>query len=131
MMEFTLESETLRMKSHGLLLIRRGKGKGVLHMVFCGIRVIERPFPLVTVQAKTSPRKKRRIQKKLLARYGTKQIVDPNIKMDELIYDRANEVIYAYPQAIAVIRQQISEWEQDRSIKQNYQGMFVKPEPWS
>ena len=55
------------------------------------------PVPVIQVQARRHPRKKRRLQKKWLKRYGLKSIVDPKVDLQSVMVDERNRRIYCYP----------------------------------
>lgn len=52
------------------------------------------PDPVISVPRKTHPRKKRRIQKKFLARYGVEWILDP--KVDLMAFYQIGNTLYCY-----------------------------------
>jgi hypothetical protein len=64
---------------------------------FGGIQLIVMPFPMITVQARRHKRKKRRIQKKWLARYGTIRVPSPN-ESPFNFYVIQGRVAYCYEQ---------------------------------
>jgi hypothetical protein len=69
-----------------------------------GLDVIVIPVPTIKVQARCHPRKKRRLQKKWLKRYGYKTIVDPKADLDSVLVDKRHNRVYCYPQQEAKIR---------------------------
>lgn len=75
---------------------------------FGGYRLIEIPVPTLQVQARVHPRRKRRLQKKWLKRYGLKTVVDPRADFDKVMVNDARREIYCYPEQAEAFRQEVA-----------------------
>jgi hypothetical protein len=72
-----------------------------------GLKVIVRPYPTARVQTKTSRRKKWRIQKKLIKRYGYKTVRLP-YNTDEILVDQGRGIVYCYPEMELRLRRELN-----------------------
>lgn len=68
-----------------------------------GFALIVMPDPLIEVQARRHPRKKRRLQKKWRKRYGTIRIVDPSFDPYRVHLDESRGTIYCSARGKAAI----------------------------
>lgn len=60
-----------------------------------GMEVTIRSVPITLIPARPHPRKKRRIQKKMIKRYGYKSIPQ-TVDLEEILIDRGARRIYCY-----------------------------------
>lgn len=70
-------------------------------------RVIEVPLYAVHVQAKRHPRKKRRLQKKWLTRYGTRKEYRRHFAPGQMLVDESRGVVYAHADEIRALKSQL------------------------
>lgn len=64
------------------------------------LRVIEVPLYAVKVQARRHPRKKRRLQKKWLARYGLRTEYRRHFEPGQMLVDKSRGLVYAHREEI-------------------------------
>lgn len=72
-------------------------------------RIIEVPLYAVQVQSRRHPRKKRRLQKKWLKRYGTRTEYRRHFAPGQVLADKQRGVVYAHREEIDALRREIPE----------------------
>jgi hypothetical protein len=71
------------------------------------MRVFEVPLYAVKVQARRHPRKKRRLQKKWLTRYGLRTEYRRHFEPGQMLVDESRGVVYAHAEEAEALRRQL------------------------
>jgi hypothetical protein len=78
------------------------------------LRVYEVPLYAVEVQARRHPRKKKRLQKKWLRRYGTRREYRRHFAPGQMFVDKTRGVVYAHAEEVRALKAQLPSVERGR-----------------